>query len=230
MSRRRKLEKFATLLTYPHVYEMTEPVSSILRRSLTEELDLRGQWKEAVYGSPDRPLCLELACGRGEYTVGLARLYSDKSFLGVDVKGARIYQGATIALEHKLSNAAFLRIKIEQIALYFAAGEIDEIWITFPDPFAAKPNRRLTSPVFLDRYYDLLSSRAHIHLKTDDDDLFYYSVEEAEKHQRYEIITKCENISNIRKTSPELNIQTYYEKKHLSNNKTIKYLLLRKID
>jgi len=229
MSRRRKLEKFARLLEYPHVYEMTEPGSSLVKRSLTEELDLRGLWKEKVFKT-DAPLCLELACGRGEYSLGLARLYPDRSFLGLDIKGARIYQGATIALEEEINNVAFLRIKIEQIASYFAAGEIDEIWITFPDPFAAKPNRRLTSPRFLDRYYDLLSSGAFVHLKTDDDDLYEYSVEMAQKHSKFDIIEKSENISEKRKLQPELNILTYYEKRHLSHQKTIKYLLLKKID
>ncbi len=229
MSRRRKLEKFARLLEYPHVYEMTEPGNSLVKRSLTEELDLRGQWKTSVFGTK-APLCLELACGRGEYSLGLARLYPDRSFLGLDIKGARIYQGATIALEEELSNVAFLRIKIEQIELYFAPQEIDEIWITFPDPFAAKPNRRLTSPRFLDRYHKLLSKGANVHLKTDDDDLYEYSVEMAEEHTKFEIIDKSENISQKRKIEPELNIRTYYEKMHLNNQKTIKYLLLKKID
>jgi len=229
MSRRRKLEKFATLLSYPHVYEMTEPGSSLLQQSLSEQIDLRGKWKEQVFKN-DAPLCLELACGRGEYSVGLSRLHPERSYVGVDIKGARIYQGATIALEEGLSNVAFLRIKIEQIALYFAPGEIDEIWITFPDPFAAKPNRRLSSPRFLDRYYDLLSPGAFVHLKTDDTDLYEYSVEEAEKHPKYAIIEKSENISEKRSSNPELNLLTYYEKKHLSDNKTIKYLLLRKND
>jgi len=229
MSRRRKLEKFAALLEYPHVFEMTEPGSSLVKKSLTEEIDLRGKWKDFAFDK-QFPLCVELACGRGEYSVGLARLYPQRSHLGIDIKGARIYQGATIALEEKLENVAFLRIKIEQIEAYFAPGEIDEIWITFPDPFAAKPNRRLTCPRFLDRYYDLLASGAYVHLKTDDTDLYEYSVEVAQEHTKFDIIEQCENISERRKSDPELNLTTYYEKKHLSNNKTIKYLLLKKID
>ncbi len=227
MSRRRKLEKFARLLEYHHVYEMTEPGSSMVKKSLTEELDLRGKWKEDVFKT-NAPLCLELACGRGEYSLGLARLHPERSFLGVDIKGARIYQGATIALEEDISNVAFLRIKIEQIASYFAPGEIDEIWITFPDPFAAKPNRRLTCPRFLDRYFDLLSSGAFVHLKTDDDDLYEYSVEVAMEHNKFDIIEQSENIWDLRKSRPELDIITYYEKMHLANDKTIKYLLLKK--
>jgi len=229
MSRRRKLEKFAALLEYPHVYEMTEPGSSLVRKSLTEEIDMKGLWKPNAFGN-NSPLCVELACGRGEYSVGLARLHPQRSHLGIDIKGARIYQGATIALEEKLKNVAFLRIKIEQITAYFAPGEIDEIWITFPDPFAAKPNRRLTCPMFLDRYYELLASGAKVHLKTDDTDLYEYSVEVAQEHTKFDIIEQCENISERRKLDSELNLTTYYEKKHLIDNKTIKYLLLMKID
>jgi len=229
MSRRRKLEKFAQLLKYEHVYEMTEPGSSELRQTVDRAITLNGRWKEEVFHN-DQPLCLELACGRGEYTLGLAKLYPNKNFLGVDIKGARIYQGATIALEEQLSNVAFLRIRIEQIAHYFNRGELDEIWITFPDPFSAKPNRRLTAPSFLDVYANLLSSKAFVHLKTDDADLYDFSVEVGEAHSKFRLIEKSDNISEIRLNRPELNIQTYYERKHLYDKKTIKYLLLAKND
>ena len=229
MSRRRKLEKFATILKYPHVYEMTEPGSELVKQQIDVTKDMRGRWTTEAFGQP-QPLCLELACGRGEYTLGLARLQSDKNYIGVDIKGARIYQGATISLEEELSNVAFLRIRIEQIALYFNPGEIDEIWITFPDPFAAKPNRRLTAPSFLDRYYDLLAPGGFVNLKTDDTDLYEYSVEVAEAHDKYRIVEQSDNISELRLSRPKLNIQTYYENLHLSKNKTIKYLLLAKND
>jgi len=118
MSRRRKLEKFATLLKYPHVYEMTEPGSELVKQHIDVTMDMRGKWSSMAFAK-SQPLCLELACGRGEYTLGLARLESDKNYIGVDIKGARIYQGATIALQESFTNVAFLRIRIEQIALYF---------------------------------------------------------------------------------------------------------------
>ena len=229
MSRRRKLEKFADLLRYPNVYEMTEPGSSTLKKSIHEEIDLRGKWKSEVFKNNNQ-LCLELACGRGEYTIGLSRLYLNKNFVGVDIKGARIHKGATIALEEGLSNVAFLRTRIEQLQLYFASAEISEIWITFPDPFPAKENRRLTANIFLERYYGLLAPNATLHLKTDDDDLYEFSVKQVDRHPKYRIKEICKNISEMRHNRPELNILTYYEKEHLSNKKTIKYLQFEKID
>lgn len=229
MSRRRKLEKFAQLLKYEHVYEMTEPGSALVKVSARDILNMRGQWARRPYEKKQK-LCLELACGRGEYTLGLARLYPHKNFLGVDIKGARIYQGAKIALEEPLKNVAFLRIRIEQIANYFNPNEIDEMWITFPDPFPSKPNRRLTSKILLDNYLNILADEASIHLKTDDPDLYEYSIEIAKKHQEYHIVEQCDNISEIRLSRPDLNIQTYYETKHIANKKTIKYLHLKKND
>jgi tRNA (guanine-N(7)-)-methyltransferase len=226
MSRRRKLEKFAHLSRYSHVFEMTEVGSSKVRQSRENVLDLRGRWKKYVFNN-DKPLILELACGRGEYTLGLASLHPAKNFMGVDIKGARIYQGAKISDEQGISNVAFLRIRIEQLKYYFAPGEIDGIWITFPDPFSAKPNRRLTAPSFLDQYADLLSTDGFVNLKTDDDDLYDFSVMTSESHSRFRIESQSQNIFEVRKSEPALNIMTYYEKKHLANNKTIKYLHLR---
>ena len=229
MSRRRKLEKFAQLLKYEHVYEMIKPGSELLRQTVHKDVVMKGIWKEYAYHN-NQPLCLELACGRGEYSLGLSRLFPEKNFLGVDIKGARIYQGATTALQEGLSNVAFLRIRIEQIDLYFALNEIDEIWITFPDPFKGKPNRRLSAKPFLDTYYKLLSKGASIHLKTDDLALYEYSVEVAEEHKGYRIVEQSDNISEMRLLRSELNIHTYYERKHILNNLTIKYLHLEKID
>ncbi len=228
MSRRRKLEKFAELLNYSHVFEMTEIGSELVRQSRESVFSPKGKWHQLF--EKNQPLCVELACGRGEYTLGLARLFPERNFLGIDIKGARIHQGATIAQNEPLKNVAFLRIRIELIALYFESGEIDEIWITFPDPFPAKPNRRLTAQNFLNIYHDLLAPGAFVHLKTDDMDLFQFSLETANKHKGYRIINKSENVSYMRLTKPELNISTYYENVHLLNNKTIKYLHLCKID
>lgn len=229
MSRRRKLEKFAELLAYDHVFEMTEIGSDHVRQSKELTFCPKGKWHHYPFAQ-NQPLCVELACGRGEYSLGLARLYPEKNYLGVDIKGSRIHSGATIALKEKMANVAFLRIRIEQIALFFEEGEIDEIWITFPDPFPAKENRRLTSKLFLDLYYSLLAKGATVHLKTDDSDLYFFSVESVQSHPKYRLVSKSENISEIRKIKPELNITTYYEKQHLADKKTIKYLQFEKID
>ena len=229
MSRRRKLEKFAELLKYPHVFEMVEIGSGKVKQSKDEIFEINGQWNAKAFKN-NQPLCLELACGRGEYTLALARLYAETNYIGIDIKGSRIHTGATIALKEQITNVAFLRIRIEQLENYFDPGEVNEIWITFPDPFAAKPNRRLTAPRFLDVYHKILPAGSFLHLKTDDGDLFDYSVEMAELHPGFEIREKNQNISDLRQERAELNITTYYEKRHLQDKKTIKYLQLVKID
>ena len=228
MSRRRKLEKFADILNYDHVYEYSEIGKSILKANKYDHIDLRGRWRSEVFGN-DNPLCVELACGRGEYTLGLAERYPDKNFIGVDIKGARIWQGATKSKERGMSNVAFLRIRIEQIELYFEKGEIDEIWITFPDPFPAKENRRTTCDAFLHRYHQIVKSGGKLNLKTDDDDFFKYSVDTVAKNKNYEIIYKNNNIYGQELYNQDLDIKTYYELEHLSKGKTIKYLLFTKI-
>ncbi len=227
MSRRRKLEKFAEILAFDHVYEMSEPGRPEVKLNAFETKDLRGKWREEAFGN-DHPICLELACGRGEYAVALARKNPNTNYIGVDIKGARIWQGAKIAKEEGLTNVAFLRIRIEQLALYFAPGEIDEIWITFPDPFPAKENRRMTAPDFLSKYYQLLNNHGQIHLKHDNLDFYDYSVETVEKDKNFKIIYKNEDIYRDELFNPDLSIKTYYEIKHLVDNRTIKYLLFVK--
>lgn len=206
---------------------MTEPGSPLVRHSLTTTVDLRGNWQSCFPKA--KSLCVELACGRGEYTVELARRNPNINYLGIDIKGARIWQGATIALEEKLENVAFLRIRIEQIENYFSPGEIDNIWITFPDPFPSKANRRLTAPSFLSQYHQLLSPEGKIHFKTDDADLFDYSFEIASSNPLFRILYSNENIYAQTLEFSELDIKTYYERKHLEANKTIKYLQFGKI-
>jgi len=228
MSRRRKLEKFADLKRFDHVYEMTEPSSSLLVQNLSTELEMQGRWSQYAFKN-DHPLCLELACGRGEYTIGLARKNSNTNYLGVDIKGARIWQGATIVLQEQLHNAAFLRVRIEQLEYYFDKSEIDHLWITFPDPFPAKENRRLTCPRMLSKYHPLIKSGGKIHFKTDDDDLFNYSLEVAQKHADYDVEYHNSNIYAGPLYSDDLELKTYYERQHLSKGKKIKYLELTKI-
>ena len=162
MSKKNKLKKFADLLVYPNVYENYDPKYPRLLKNKDEEVDLKGKWASDHFHNA-QPIILELACGRGEYTEALAEAYPDYNFIGVDIKGARIWQGATSALEKGLSNAGFLRTRIEQIALFFDACEIDGIWITFPDPFLreSKENKRLTSTRFLDLYKKFKNRRLY---------------------------------------------------------------------
>ena len=228
MSRRRKLEKFADLKKYDHVYEMTEPGSSVLCQNLSTQLEMQGRWSDHAFKN-DNPLCLELACGRGEYTIGLARKNSNTNYLGVDIKGARIWQGAQIVMQEQLRNAAFLRVRIEQLEYFFNEGEIDHLWITFPDPFPAKENRRLTCPKMMDKYHGLIKPGGKIHFKTDDEELFDYSLEIARKSPKYDLDYYNFDIYASALHTDDLKLKTYYERQHLDKGKKIKYLeIIRK--
>ena len=228
MSRRKKLEKFADLKRFTHVYEMTKPGSPRVIQTLSKQLEIKGKWAEYAFDN-NNPLCVELACGRGEYTVALARKNPDINYVGVDIKGARIWQGATIAQNDNLVNASFLRIRIEQLEYYFEPKEIDHIWITFPDPFAAKPNRRLTCANMLLKYHALLKENGHIHFKTDDTPLFDYTLEVLEGLSQYEIIYQSHDIYSADLYNEDLQIKTYYERQHLSKGRTIKYLIIKRV-
>ncbi|MFZ1704080.1 MAG: tRNA (guanosine(46)-N7)-methyltransferase TrmB [Saprospiraceae bacterium] len=220
-----KLKKFDAIRSYDFVIENPNPKVPKLMRNETEEVDLKGNWAQKLFQN-DQPIVLELACGRGEYTVALAEAYPDKNFIGLDVKGARIWKGATIVEENGLKNAAFLRTRIEQIALFFAEQEIDEIWITFPDPFtrASKENKRLTSPAFLNRYKPLLKPKAHIHLKTDDDGLFQFTREVLSTYENSMVLYENDDIYAQPLAFNELTFKTYYERAHLEVGRTIKYI------
>ena len=189
-----------------------------------QDIKIKGQWTSHHFKNQN-PLILELACGRGEYTCALAGTHENQNFIGVDVKGARIWKGAKYALEH-LPNAAFLRIRIEHIAHFLAPGEVDEIWITFPDPFLKekKANRRLTSPQFIERYSKILKKGGIIHLKTDDDQLYEYTMSVINEMEHLSLIYNSNDIYYGELYSPELDFKTYYEKKHLADQKKIKYI------
>lgn len=225
MSRRNKLQRFADILSYPNVYENFDPNNAILLGKEGEEVNLKGHWNEKHFKN-DNPLVLELACGRGEYALALARKYPNKNFLGVDIKGARIWQGATFALNESLTNVAFLRTRIEIIDSFIDKNEIDEIWITFPDPFLreSKSNRRLTSHFFLNKYKSLLKSEHLIHLKTDSPELYAFSLESIESFEGAELIHHKDDIYSQELENEDLEIKTYYEKMHLENELTIKYI------
>lgn len=225
MSRRNKLEKFAELSAFPNVIENFDVRNPKLTGEQGLSVERKGKWRSAQFGN-DHPLVLELACGRGEYTLDLARKYPGTNFIGVDIKGARIWKGARTALSEKLSNAAFLRTRIEIIPEFFAEGEVDEIWITFPDPFLrkSKATRRLTSSAFLQRYRQILRKGGKIHLKTDEAQLFAFTLEVLSAESAFEVELASPDIYAGKLPHPDLEIQTYYERLHLEKGKTIKYI------
>jgi len=212
-----KLRKFSQMAEYSNVFQPT-----------FEELDsgfsLKGKWKSEVFQN-DKPLVVELGCGKGEYSVGLAQKYPEKNFLGVDVKGARMWQGASDAIEQDLKNVAFLRTRIEFIEYCFNTDEVDEIWITFPDPQLKKKRakNRLTHPVFLERYAKVLKQDGLIHLKTDSQFLhgFTLGVIISKGH-------KLEDSTHDLYASPmvreHMEIKTHYEQIYLDKGIPITYL------
>ena len=224
MGRKNKLSKFAEVLSFPNVYECYNVQQPSLVGVGMQEVDLKGRWQEAHFKNGN-PITLELACGGGEYTVALARQFPDRNFIGVDVKGNRIWKGAKKALEEGLSNAAFLRTRIEIIDHFFAPGEVDEIWITFPDPFprSSKVNRRLTSPFFLEKYRQILRPGGFVHLKHDDPDFYRFTLDTIAADPRCTLLYADDDIYAHPLPYPELGIQTLYEKMHLEAGKTIKY-------
>lgn len=225
MSKKNKLKKFADLLVYPNVFENYDPKYPKLLKNKDEEVDLKGKWATDHFHNA-QPIVLELACGRGEYTEALAEAYPDFNFIGVDIKGARIWQGATNVLNKGLSNAAFLRTRIEQINLFFGENEIDAIWITFPDPFLreSKENKRLTSTRFLDLYKNIIRPGALIHLKTDDPTLYEFTLNTLSEYEGANVIYHNFDIYSSPLVYNELLYKTYYEKEHLTDGRKIKYI------
>lgn len=163
-----KLAKFADMETYENVFQYPYSVVSDV------QFTMRGHWREQYFKNTN-PIVLELGCGKGEYTVGLAKRYPEMNFIGVDIKGARMWTGATQALQEGLKNVAFLRTNIEIIDRFFAPDEVQEIWLTFSDPQMKNPRKRLTSTYFMERYRRFLADNGIIHVKTDSNFLFTYT-------------------------------------------------------
>ena len=225
MASRNKLQKFAEILSFSNVYENYDPKNPELVGINHESVDLKGKWNGGHF-EVEHPITLELACGRGEYCIGLGEMYPSRNFIGVDVKGARIWKGAKQALENKMQNVAFLRTRIEQIDLFFGENEVDEIWITFPDPFLkdSKENRRLTSPNFLKRYKEILRPDGFINLKTDSPELYNYTKEVLANSEELETIYDSGDIYSSELDFKELEIKTYYERSHLKDGRLIKFI------
>lgn len=227
---RNKLFKFEALRQLEFVYENKDHENPVLTDSKNNVVDLKGKWCTEHFKNQN-PLVLELACGRGEYSLGLAQLYPNKNFIGLDIKGARLFQGSEKAISLNLKNVAFLRTRIEQINLFFNINEVDEIWITFPDPFLreSKSNRRLTSLPFLERFYPLLKLGGNINLKTDSDELFNFTLETLQNQNLFTLKASNENIYASEIIDESLRIQTYYERMHLAAKKTIKFVTFSKV-
>ncbi len=211
---RKKLKFFADNKTRPNIIEAGKPLFE----------SNRGHWSD--YFGNDLPIVLEVGCGRGDYTVGLAAVNQDKNFIGVDIKGDRLWYGSGLALEKNLTNVAFLRTQIELLGEFFEPGEVAEIWITFPGPRPKKKQakKRLTAQKFLDIYKKILSPQGTIHLKTDSDELFEFTLETlADRNDIKDLIS----VSNLYASSNYYEakaIQTHFEKRFLAANKQIKYI------
>ena len=218
-----KLAKFADMASYENVFQYPYSVVEHV------PFEMQGHWREQYFHNQN-PIVLELGCGKGEYTVGLAKLYPDINFIGVDIKGARMWTGATLALHEGLKNVAFLRTNIEIIERFFAEDEVQEIWLTFSDPQMKNPHKRLTSTWFLERYRKFLTDGGIIHLKTDSNFLFTYTTLLAE-HNHLPIEERTEDLYHTSHLSPLtshlLSIQTYYESMWIARGLNIKYMKWR---
>lgn len=217
-----KLQKFADIETYKHVFQY--PFGALQSKGF----EGKGQWSE-FFGN-DHPIVLELGCGKGEYTVQLAKLFPEKNFIGIDIKGARIWTGAKQVQDEQIKNAAFIRTDIELINHFFAAGEVSEIWITFPDPQMKKLRKRLTSTRFMEFYRQILKEDGIIHLKCDSNFLFTYTKAMVELN-KLPILTCTEDLYTTELgKNPILAIKTHYEQQWLERGLKIRYLQFQCIE
>lgn len=208
---KRKLQRFAETETFGNVFSY--------------DCALRGKWNTAYFQNAN-PIVLELGCGRGEYTVNMGQKVPEENFIGVDVKGARLWRGAKTAFEEGMKNVAFLRVRIETIENFFAPGEVSGIWITFPDPQpqVSRAKKRLTAPRFLNHYHRILAPGGNIHLKTDSSQLYDFTLEMVE-HYGLNLHTHTSDLyGDAGLADPFLAIQTKYESIYLSQGKKINYI------
>jgi len=209
---KRKLQRYIEVGTFKNV------------KQLEEGKEFRGNWSKSFFKN-DNPIVLELACGKGEYSVNLAKKYPNKNFIGIDYKGNRLWIGAKMALDENVENVGFLRIQIQNIMDYFAENEIDEIWITFPDPQAQSPleRKRLTNLTFLNKYKTVLKNGGAVNLKTDNDGFYQYTLEKVNE-LNLDILEKTDNVYLDFPNDEVLSIKTHYERIYLNKGKNINYL------
>ena len=211
-----KLAKFADLNSFDHVFQLS--YDSLM----LEGFPLKGKWNNKYFKN-NHPIVLELGCGKGEYTVGLARLFPKKNFIGIDIKGARMWSGAKQSIDIQLNNCAFVRTNIELLSHFFDLGEVSEIWITFPDPQMKRTNKRLTAIRFLKIYSEILNNQGIIHLKTDSNFLYQYTVSTIEVNH-FNVLVNTPDLYVSGVADDILGIKTAYEQQWLERGKTIKYL------
>lgn len=216
-----KLKKFAEIENMACVMQFPRD------RLIAEGFPYKGKWNSEIF-SNNNPLTLELGCGKGEYTVELAKAYPDNNFIGIDIKGARIWAGASRIEKEHIGNARFLRTEIENIDSFFNSNEVDEIWITFPDPQMQKTRKRLTSTRFLSLYARILKPGGLIHLKTDSPFLYEYTKRLVELNN-YEILTITNDLYGSGMADPVTSIKTFYESQWLSRGKKIKMISFKPI-
>lgn len=209
-------------------FEIIATRDNVLERGKDLYTKIKGQWN-AAYFRNDHPITIELACGRGEYSVGLAGRFPERNFVGVDMKGDRLWKGSTLAVEQSLANVGFLRTQILDIESFFAAGEVDEIWLTFPDPRPRKRDvkRRLTSPRFMDIFRKVLKPGGYFRLKTDNTPLFDYTLEQLDMRNDVEDLKHTHDLYNSDLKEECFDIKTRYEEMFSAKGEKIKYLRFR---
>lgn len=212
-----KLKRFSELSTFKNVFQPALDFYST-------DHEYKGKWNKDIFCN-EHPLILELGCGRGEYTTGSAQQFPENNYVGIDIKGARLWRGAKTALENNLINAAFLRIRLELIEKFFAENEAAEIWLPFPDPQqeGSRENKRLYSGFFFNKYRKIIQQNGKVHLKTDSPEVYNYTLNVL-KNQKGKLLFHTDDLYSSALTDHALSIQTTYEKMFLKENKKICYL------
>lgn len=225
MGKKRKLQQFAEIKTFDHFFELD--YHSLMQQGFP----LKGEWNRSFFKN-EKPIVVELGCGKGEYTVGLAQRFPQYNYIGFDRKSARMWRGAKTVFNEEIDNVAFVRGQIENIEHYFTPQEVEQIWITFPDPQLQKPRvrKRLTHPMFLERYRNILKTNHFIHVKTDDDTFYQFTLDVVQE-QNHRLICQTDDLYNADddgKIGNEVReIKTFYEQMWLKEGKKIKYIKFR---
>lgn len=227
MSKKNKLQKFEENKSFDNLFQYS------YERIMAEGFPLQGRWRTDFFHN-DNPIVLELGCGKGEYTVGLARAHRDINYIGIDIKGARMWRGLTQAREEGLTNVAFIRARIDQIEHFFGPNEVDEIWVTFPDPHPGEGERnarhRLTSPEFLQRYRKIVKPEGILNLKTDSPIMYEFTLHEVIEKQGLPLLYATDDLYANDDVIEVKTIRTFYEQMWLDQGLTIKYLRFKLID